>query len=235
MSTVLRIISPKDTMLDAGRETEYFAAGEMALKVCKDILGGRVPDRIIDFPSGYGRALRWFRAEWPNAEIFAVEIIPDALDFVVDAFGASPVLGDHQLKMSIPLNADLIFSGSLLTHLDDWQWDIFLPMCIDALSKDGTLVFTTHGRIASLMAAQRNPIYGDMVDTVDLYNEYKETGFSFRPYSALYPTFGLTLSSPEWIMRRLQKLPMAKIVAFHEGAWGQDVVALRKSPWPMVL
>jgi SAM-dependent methyltransferase len=212
----------------------YFSAGQQALEVCKGILAGSQPRRVIDFGCGYGRALRWFRAEWPRAEIFAVDIDPEALRFVSTTFGAIPVAGDHHLKMSIPGNIDLIFSGSLLTHLDQWQWDIFLPMCVDALAADGTLVATIHGRIAALLASQNHPVYGNAVDVLALHEAYKANSFAFLPYSKDYPTFGLTLSSPEWVMRQLQKIGDAKIVAFHEAAWGQDVIALRKNPWSLL-
>jgi len=231
---VSKSISAKDTMLSGNATDDYFAVGSSALELCKRILQTRVPRRIIDFPSGYGRAMRWFRAEWPESEIYGVETDADALAFIESEFGASPVLGDAHLNMKIPVDADLIFSGSLLTHFDDWQWDRFIPLCVNALAPDGTFVFTTHGRIAALMAKRRDPLFGDLIDTEALYYEYEAAGFAFRPYAADYPTFGLSLSSPEWVMRRLQRLPSVKIVAFEEGGWGQDVYALRRNPWPLI-
>lgn len=231
---LIRDISEKDLMLDPGKEAEYFKVGSDALDICKRILGGRTPKRILDFPSGYGRVLRYFRMEWPNSEIFGIETDRDALDFVQAKFGATPVIADPELKMEVPNNADLIFSGSLLTHFDDWQWDLFLNLCIEALSPDGTFIFTTHGRIAALLAKDKHPVYGNMIDMEQLYKKYQKDGFAFEPYSKDYPTFGLSLSSPEWIMQRLQKMPSVKIVYFEEGGWGQDVIALRRNPWPLI-
>ena len=180
---VSRIISPKDTMLDKGQEEKYFKVGEGALDICLEFLKGRVPERIIDFPSGYGRVTRWFRNQWPEAKIVAVEIEQDALSFVKDTFQAIPVLGDPHLRMVIPGDADLIFAGSMLTHFDEWQWDIFLDMCVNALSQDGLFVFTAHGRINALLAKTRHLFYGDLIDTKILYNTYRKRGFSFLPYS----------------------------------------------------
>ena len=234
METVSAVISPKDTMCDPGREQEYFSVGSSALQICRQILNGRLPQRILDFPCGYGRVTRWFRNEWPDAEIFGVEIDSAALDFVEETFHAKKVQADHRLNMTIPDENDLIFSGSLLTHLDEWQWGIFLEMCADALAPEGTLIFTTHGRTAALMAKDRHPLYGSLIDTRELYERYQETGFAFLPYAKEYPTFGLTLSSPAWIMSRLQKIRSVKIVAFEEGGWGQDVVAVRRNPWPLL-
>jgi SAM-dependent methyltransferase len=231
---VSRNISPKDAMLAGEARDAYFSVGLGALELCNRILQGRIPKRVIDFPSGYGRAMRWFRADWPSAEIFGVETDPAALAFVESEFGAIPVAADPSLNMSIPLDADLIFSGSLLTHFDKWQWDLFFALCVNALAPDGTLIFTTHGRIAALLAKKRDPVYGDLIDTEALYYEYEAAGFAFRPYSSDYPTFGLSLSTPEWVMGRLQRLPSVKIIAFEEGGWGQDVYALRQNPWPML-
>jgi SAM-dependent methyltransferase len=221
-------------MMVAGQEKQYYDVGERALNVCLDILKGRQPKKIIDYPSGYGRALRWFRAEWPEAEIIAVEIDPDMLRFVAETFSATPLMGDQHMNMAIPGDADLIFSGSLLTHLDDWQWDKYLAMCIDALSLDGTFIFTTHGRSAALQARRKDPLWAEVIDSELLYNVYEQNGFAFLPYSKDYPTFGLSLSSPEWVMQRLQRFPSIKIVAFEEEGWGQDVIAVRRSHHPML-
>ncbi|MCG6203141.1 class I SAM-dependent methyltransferase [Rhodopseudomonas sp. HC1] len=231
----LHTVSPCDPMREAGKEKEYFAIGLGALDLCKRALRGTIPLNIVDFQCGYGRVTRWFRREWPTATITAVEIDQGALDFVQSTFQAVPVAADAQLTFKLEPGANLIFSGSLLTHLDEWQWDRFLRIAIDALAPDGILVFTIHGRIAALLAEQRHPVYGNAIDTKKLYDAYKTSGFAFLPYAKEYPTFGLSLSSPEWIMRKLQAIPEVSIIAFEEGGWGQDVVAVRRHPWPMVL
>ncbi len=156
---LIRDISPLDTMLDNG-EDAYFAIGQGALTLCKRIHGDRLPRRIIDFPSGFGRALRWFRHEWPDEEIYAVETDGNALQFVEKTFNAVAIPGDPNLKTSLPADTDLIFCGSLLTHFDDWQWDAFLEICSRSLAPEGTLVFTTHGRAAALQARNNNQLYG---------------------------------------------------------------------------
>jgi SAM-dependent methyltransferase len=233
-SRVSRDISEHDTMLDAAGLAPYMSIGERGLGHSLKALRGRTPQRILDFPSGYGRVLRWFRAEWPDAEIYGAETDSKCLDFIESTFNAKRIQADPRLKMTIPGEMDLIFSGSLLTHFDEWQWGIFLEMCCDALAPDGVFLFTTHGRIAALLAKDRHPIYGDLVDTRELYERYKNTGFSFLPYDAAWPTFGITLSSPEWVMRQLQKMPNIKIVGFEEGGWGQDIWTVQRAPWPML-
>lgn len=235
LAEALRGISPDDTMLDAGGLEAYFTIGHGALQHCQRALQGRAPKRILDFPCGFGRVMRWMRNAWPTAEIFGVETDGRCLDYVAQAFDAQPIQADPRLNMQVPDNIDLIFSGSLLTHFDEWQWHIFLELCCNALAPDGVFLFTTHGRIASLLAKQRHPVYGDLVDTRELYERQKATGFSFLPYDAAYPTFGITLTSPEWVMRQLQKMPHIKVIGFEEGGWGQDIWTVQRAPWPMVV
>jgi transposase len=128
----------------------------------------------------------------------------------------------------------LIFSGSLLTHFDEWQWRIYIEMCCNALSPEGVFLFTTHGRIASALAKDRHPIYGNLVDTRKLFELQKSSGFSFLPYDEKYPTFGLTLTSPAWVMGLLEKMSDINIIGFEEGGWGQDIWTVKRAPWSMV-
>ena len=66
------------------------------------ILGNTIPNHILDFPSGYGRVLRWFKHEWPNAKITAVETDQIALDFCNSAFNADTILANAEMNFSIP-------------------------------------------------------------------------------------------------------------------------------------
>jgi SAM-dependent methyltransferase len=232
-SGVSRIISPHDTMLDTGGLDAYFDIGKGALAHCKGALAGQLPGRILDYPCGYGRVMRWFRHEWPNAEIFGVETDGKCLDFVKENFGAVPLQADPRLKMTVPGDVDLIFSGSLLTHFDEWQWRIYLEICCSALAPEGVFLFTTHGRIASILARERHPVYGDLIDTRELFERQKASGFSYLPYDPAYPTFGISLSSPAWIMSLLERMANIKIIGFEEGGWGQDIWAVQRAPWPM--
>jgi SAM-dependent methyltransferase len=235
LSQELRVISPLDTMLDNGEEA-YFNIGRLALNLCQKALGGRRPRRVVDFPVGFGRVVRWFRCAWPEAEILGIEIDRHALSFVKEQFGVHPIEADAKLAdTKIAGNADLIFSGSLLTHFDEWQWDAFIRLCVPSLGEDGLLVFTTHGRVAALQLKENPHRFGDLVDGRALYAAYRKRGFAYLPYSASYPTFGVSLSSPAWVMSKLQAVPELKIVGFEEQGWGQDVIVCKRNPWPMVV
>lgn len=226
-------ICPKDQMA-AINPQEYFETGKKALDACIQALDGKTPSVILDFPSGHGRVMRWFRHEWPQAELHGVEVDSQALDFISETFGAHPIQSTAELDMPLPSNVDLIFSGSLLTHFDDWQVERFLERCIEALAPGGILLFTAHGRIAALLAEDKHPIYGELIDTTALYKTYVREGFAFAPYSPEYPTYGLTLSSPTWMLSRICNMPLARLVSMTEGGWGhQDVYVIQKHEWPL--
>lgn len=208
--------------------------GCLALGLCRVAMADRVPRRIIDFPSGHGRVTRWLRWEWSTAEIYAVEIDQTALDFCSKTFSTISIVGNPSLDNPLPSGVDLVFSGSLLTHTTAAQTRNFLRNCFNLLSDDGSLIVTTHGRIAALLARERDPIFGTLIDTTELYRNYIKCGFVYRSYDPNYPTYGLTLASLEWMQREIFLIPRARISSFTEGGWGyQDVYIIRRNPWPI--
>jgi hypothetical protein len=84
-----------------------------------------------------------------------------------------------------------------------------------------------------MRAKNNDSLFGDIIDPTHLYSLFKDSGFAFLPYSADYPSFGLSLASPSWISSKLEKIPGLEICGFSEGLWGQDVWVVRKSPWQL--
>src|SRR5689334_19005618 len=118
------IISSRDQMAVGISEEEYLLVGRTALDLCREALASATPGIVVDFPCGHGRVMRHFAAAWPNAELYGVEIDTDALKFVEATFGARPIQsGAHIAAVALPENVDLIWSGSLLTHLPEPMWD----------------------------------------------------------------------------------------------------------------
>ena len=78
------------------------------------------------------------------------------------------------------------------------------------------------------MASEGHSIFGDLIDVVQLFNEAKFSGFAYAPYDSSWPSFGLSLSSPDWIMKKIAKWPNLKVNSFSEASWGQDVWILEK-------
>lgn len=231
---VIETLSKNDQMF-SGNIEEYLGGGEMALNFCLNALEGNIPAVIVDFPSGHGRVLRWLKSQWPGSQLHAVEIDDDALAFVSSTFNAMPIKSTPKLTdIQLPKNTDLIWTGSLLTHFNSVMWDEFLQITIESLKPGGILAFTIHGRIAMMLAERRDPVFGNLFDLAPLCDEYYETGFSYRDYDPKYPTYGLSFSSPSWVMKKLEAYRNIKIKRFLEGAWGyQDILAVEKLESPI--
>ena len=101
----------------------------------------------LDLPSGHGRVLRWIKAEFPDARLGAGDIDHDGVEFCAATFGATPVYGrEDPADVEIDAPYELIWCGSLFTHLPPERWEGFLALFERALVPGGLLVFTTHGR-----------------------------------------------------------------------------------------
>ncbi|MBI2497199.1 MAG: hypothetical protein HYV75_04520 [Opitutae bacterium] len=126
---------------------------------------------------------------------------------------------------------DLIWCGSVLTHFAPWQWQAIFDRLIEWTSECGVIVLTTQGRFFASALARRQPHVASDVDHPALLEEFARTGFAYQKYfGSKDGSYGITLNSPEWLMRMLQRHPGIIVRSFIEEAWGmQDVTILYKS------
>lgn len=230
-----RTISPHDSMRDPKYPDQYYDIGARALDLT--LFASELCDkphfpRILDLPSGYGRVLRWLRAHYDYADITACDLEREGVDFCAAEFGAHPVYSKKDLacvKFSQPF--DLIWVGSLFTHLARDQWLTTLDQLISNTAECGVLVFTTHGRcFTSLLARGRPELAGD-IDVPTLLSDYAHEGFAYQPYrSSADGDYGVSATSGAWLQGVLQNRPDVIMRAYLEEAWGmQDVVVLYKA------
>ena len=229
------LVSPRDEMVFPGAEEQYFSIGQRALDLI--MLAGRLcnrPDyqKILDLPCGHGRVLRWLRAAYPRAEITACDLNRDGVDFCREHFGAEALYSVPDLRqLKIEPKFDLVWCGSLLTHLPVEAALQTLNCLLDWTVDDGVVIFSTQGRFLSTQLARGDGDYADNVDVVSLLDEYARTGAAFQPYfEDPVGRYGLTLMSPEFLQGRLQRREDVIVRGFLEQAWGvQDVtIAYRK-------
>jgi hypothetical protein len=212
-------ISPRDSMYDSNWPDAYSYWGRSALKCIREALDRTrvAPEAILDLPSGHGRVLRWLAAEFPDAAITACDLDRDAVDFCAAEFGATPMYSSVDPE-AIPLERyDLIWVGSLFTHLDAPLWTRFLKTLRNHL--DGVLVFTTAGvSVAELMRQERPTA----VDSEALLESFDRTGFGYADYPG--QSYGLCRVKPDWVLRLLSMLKL-DVVDFTERGWAnrQDV------------
>jgi SAM-dependent methyltransferase len=220
---VSQVISPQDGMYVPGRDDHYFSVGENALRLVLEAMwltGERDVKSILDLPCGHGRVLRHLRAMFPHAAITACDLDRDGVDFCVQTFGAIGVYSEPDLRMlNLAPKHDVIFCGSLLTHLDASEWQAVLRCLNAALSENGFLIFTTHGRRAYKMLAEGVLRYGLSDDAIpEMLALYRGRGFAYAPYSTA-TDYGVSFSAPSWVLRQLEQHGDLRLVHAAEMAW----------------
>jgi SAM-dependent methyltransferase len=230
----IRDIAPEDGM-NVSKPEVYYGYGLAALayvRLALQVAGGLEPRNILDLPSGYGRVLRMLKAAFPDAALTACDIDRAAVDFCAETFGAIPEYStEDPSELSLPGDYDLIWCGSLVTHLGAGGWRRFLPWFERHLGKGGVLVFTTHGRlIADEVRAGRRRF--PVTDLDALVTAYERDGFGYEPYVDSEADYGISLSSPAWVCKELERCPSLELVIYTERGWNgrQDAVTCIRRP-----
>jgi SAM-dependent methyltransferase len=229
-----RTLAPRDGMVAPEDPEQYFDLGRRALELIH--FSAELCDKphypdILDLPCGHGRVLRWLRAHYGYARITACDLDRDAVDFCARQFGAVPVYSQPDLPaVAFTAQFDLIWVGSLVTHLGPERWLATLG-CLERWTREcGVIVFTTQGRgYASQLARGRRNV-SENIDKAALLAEFARTGFAYQRYfEPEHGDYGVAVTSPEWLMRTLQRYPNLIVRAYLEEAWGmQDVIILYK-------
>jgi hypothetical protein len=239
-SGVVEDVSPRDHMFRVKKR--YLRSGQTALDCIRlgmVAAGKTAVASALDLPSGHGRVLRWIKAEFPQARLGAGDIDHDGVDF----FGATPVYG-HEDPADIQIDApyELIWCGSLFTHLPPERWDGFLALFERGLAPEGLLVFTTHGR--RIAERIRDPETGrgylkEPAQREQVLSAYEQEGVGYCDYTfsdeyreslSLPRSYGISLVRPSVVCEMVERRPQLQLVGFTEGRFnGQDVASVVRS------
>ena len=230
---VLDRIDPADEMFDPRDPGHYFWVGRSALDAVERGLaevGVAEPARILDMPCGHGRVLRLLRARWPQAAFTACDLNRPAVDFCVDAFGATGIYSaDPVSGVAAPADFDLVWVGSLFTHLDADRWPDLLRWLRDRVRAGGAVIFTTHGAEAARRIEAGDEYGLGTQGAGRALDGYRAGGFGYAPYP-WDPDYGVSLSGTDWVRSCIAGAPGLELVSLRERAWAdhQDVVTLRR-------
>jgi hypothetical protein len=237
-------IHPNDNMYMKGHDVGYLSVGRRALAlVCETFdRERRIPKSILDFPSGWGRATRWFRAAFPEIKLGVGDVWHEAVEHVAHTYSASPIMSRENLSEVVCGSYDCMFVGSLVTHLSELNAIKFIDWAIDHLDDGGLAIITSHGRKARFNVINNPPpsAFPSTNVVADIVRVFNGGGFGFAPYSGRaadlmtsmnVSEYGHSLISPEWWMRHLMQRNDAELVGYIEQGWNnhQDVVVLKKS------
>jgi SAM-dependent methyltransferase len=226
-----RTIAPGDTMYTS--DDHYFSVGASALRamlLALETVGLKEPRRILDFGCGYGRVLRLLRAAFPHAELLACDVDVEAMTHCAQAFGARAVAGSTDFDRVERLHGiDLIWCGSVLTHLPAPQWQRLLAYFAEVLADGGVAVVTTAGRSTAGLLEQ-GPAFGvEAYERAAMVASYKSSGLGYSDAPG-HVDYGLCVSRPDWVLAQVLPHSGLRIVGFVEAGWDHhlDVVSLAK-------
>lgn len=236
-ATVDQTMSSTDTMMSE----HYIAVGISAIQCVNLALmaaGSPPVRRVLDIPCGHGRVLRHLKARFPEARIDACDLDPDGVQFCASQFGATPILSTPELtEANLPGGYDLIWVGSLLTHVGRPTFQRWMAYITSQLSPTGVAVFSMHGRYSAVLNETFPYIAREIWDGV-IQPQFDATGYGYADYVAgdeglhgvIKADYGISLAQPEIIIADAAAVPESRIVLYCERGWigHHDVVALAK-------
>jgi SAM-dependent methyltransferase len=208
---------------------QYLVAGVSAVRCIDRILAESKHNvgRILDFACGYGRVSRFIKARFPAAEIIVSDINEEALEFCRRCFSVRAVRSSPNFER-IPNcgSFDLIWCGSLITHIDANAAACLLRFFYNQLLPGGVCIFTTHG----IHAAKFMHTYGltDSAQT-EVLKKFHATGYGYADYPE-QTGVGISVVSPERMTTIANTAGQWNRRAFLEHAWDglQDVYGFRR-------
>jgi len=234
--SLIREISPNDDMYQ-GNQEHYFYVGESAIQCILTGLAavGKDPaeiSSILDLPCGYGRVLRQLKTTFPNAALAGCDLERNSVDFCARTFGAAPFYSNKDIsKISIDGTFDLIWVGSLLTHLDFQHCQDFFRFLTGKLNPSGLLVVSVHGPDIIRKIVQEESTYGlDQASLASLIYQYHENKFAYVNYPGR-EDYGISISSIATTKGLISGIPELNFIQYRENAWDnhQDILCCQKS------
>jgi SAM-dependent methyltransferase len=226
-----RALSPSDAMY-GGNADHYFSVGSSA--IANILTAVRIaeakPESILDFGCGAGRVTRWIAAAFPNASIEGCDIRQADIKFVADTFSARTWQSEPDVtKLNPPSSYDLIWVGSVFTHLSMQDSVALFDKLFSWLNPGGVLVFTSHGR----HAVNRGPssgFYGIPRQWQRVKSDFEKSQYGYADY-ATTPGYGISLVKMQWWAELITSRSAARLILMTEQAWDghQDVIGVQRT------
>jgi SAM-dependent methyltransferase len=237
---VSRILDARDKEFTGGDESwrlaHYFGVGADALWLIVRALHATLrdpPRTILDFPSGSGRVTRHLRAFFPAARVVACDLYDYHVAFCRDVLGAVGVMSCENFdELDFGERFDVIFCGSLLTHLPEHLARSALRLLARSLSERGIAIATLHGRHSDVIQARKWKYLSDELYAVAAAT-VPQTGFGYVAYDHDFKKrfdqqsdYGVALVWPRWMAAALEQDTATRLLGYEERAWDdhQDVV-----------
>jgi SAM-dependent methyltransferase len=227
-------LAPDDGMYH-GNDGHYLSCGASALNVmlaALQLANVQAPKSILDFGAGAGRVTRWLRAAFPVASISACDLREQDMSFCRSVFLADTWISGIDIdELNSPRKYDIIWVGSVLTHLSADNSVKLIRKLLCWLNAGGLLVASTHGRFALTRqdGGHFTYLHSEGWDSIKI--EYATTGYGYFNYVNQIG-YGISLTKLSWLSNVIDKMPDVRLVALAEKAWDDhhDVIAIQNIP-----
>ena len=227
-----RTISPDDVMFQ-GNLDHYFSCGESALRILLEAieLSGRgTPARILDFGAGAGRVTRWLKAAFPASSISCCDVREGDMAFLRALYDVEAwTVGTDLDALQIPDQYDLIWVGSVITHLSETKTRTLINRLLSVCDPGGLLVLSFHGQNAVERQEGATLKYIDDDRWKAIKGGYSARGYGYADYEG-QDGYGISVCTPAWMSDLVSALPGSRLVLLKPCAWDghHDVVAIQK-------
>jgi SAM-dependent methyltransferase len=234
LKNVNSTISKKDDRY-AGNAAHYFKVGLSAIQCIDDSLNSAEKfgiNNILDMPCGYGRVLRFLFQRFPNANITGMDIVENGVDFCMHTFGVKGIYSKKKLGLlTLGSNFDLIWCGSLLTHINATIAVDLLHFINRHLSVGGLLILSAHGRFVWEVIKDGKNTYGlNEEGLAQLMRSFSESEYGYANYPG-QSDYGISVTSADWLRGQFNKIQGWKEISCKERGWDnhQDIFSILKS------
>jgi SAM-dependent methyltransferase len=232
-------ISNADNMRQS-TDDHYLSVGRSAISAIERSLGGGVPRAILDLPCGFGRVTRFLRARYPDAAITVSDLDGSGVAFSAEQFSGRPAISVRDFRdLDLGETYDLIWVGSLITHLPAEQTGWFFGAMARHLTPCGRLVASLHG--PSIIPRLLEIGYGLTPGRAqEVVSQFERIGFGYHDYydsGHLYGAaitndhYGISLTNESWVRAQLLQHGL-ELVAYETRSWDDhhDVLVARLPP-----
>jgi hypothetical protein len=148
-----------------------------------------------------------------------------ARTFCADGIYSAPDLSDVNFTTAF----DVIWVGSLFTHVDSGRAERWLRHLCNALAPDGILVATFHGMWSIEVHNSYERLIGS-AEWAKILLEFRATGWGYAEYSEDVD-YGVSLCRPSRVIDMASAIEGIRIISYTERGWAgnHDVLTLARS------